>query len=136
MCSVFSENSVVVEVLDKEKPKDPRMQELLREYLYIVCTRDFTPIFRSLGTKENHVADFISRNHNQSCISSYFLSKDLPMLTWITNYNHTTTKNNEHKQRPHKKISNHAYCTMNIAHCTLHISPFAFKYCIQHWFEY
>ena len=83
MVYVFSDNSAVVEVLDKEKPKDPRMQELLREYLYIVCTRGFTPIFRRVGTKENHIADFISRNHDQSCISSYLLSNNLPMLTWV-----------------------------------------------------
>ena len=83
MVYVFCDNSAVVEVLDKEKPKDPRMQELLREYLYIVCTRGFTPIFRKVGTKENQVADFISRNHDQSCISSYFLSNDHPMRTWV-----------------------------------------------------
>ena len=79
---VFCDNKAVVEVLDKEKPKDTRMQELLREYLYIVCTRGFTPIFRLVGTKENEVADFISRNHDQHQIAAYFMSRGLPMRTY------------------------------------------------------
>ena len=83
MVYVFCDNVAVVEVLDKEKPRDPRMQELLREYLYIVCTRGFTPIFRRVGTLENEVADFISRNHDQSATAAYFLSNNLPMRTCI-----------------------------------------------------
>ena len=33
---IFSDNTAVVETLTREKPKDTRMQELLREFLYIV----------------------------------------------------------------------------------------------------
>ena len=60
------------------------MLELLQEYLYIVCTRGFTPIFRRVGPKENEVADFISRNHNKAEIASFFESKGLPMRTPIS----------------------------------------------------
>ena len=63
---IFSDSDPVVDVLVHEKPKDSRMQELLREFLFIVCTRGFTPVFRKIGTKENHVADFISRVHDES----------------------------------------------------------------------
>ena len=87
MVYVFCDNKAVVEVLDNEKPKDPMMQELLREYLYIVCTRGFTPIFRLVGTKENEVADFISRNHDQSKIAAYFKSKGLPLRKYISAQN-------------------------------------------------
>ena len=79
MVYVFCDNTAVVEVLDKERPKDPRMLELLQEYLYIVCTRGFTPVFRRVGTKENDVADFISRNHDPATIASFFHDKGLPM---------------------------------------------------------
>ena len=81
---VFCDNTAVVDVLDKERPKDPKMLELLQEYLYIVCTRGFTPIFKKVGTKENEVADFISRNHNTAEIASFFESKGLPMRTSIS----------------------------------------------------
>ena len=70
--------------LDKEKPRDPRMLDLLREFLYIVCTRKFTPIFRRIGTKENSTADYISRCHDSDMIAHHFQSNNLPMRTPIT----------------------------------------------------
>ena len=50
---IFSDNTAVVETLTREKPKDTRMQELLREFLYIVCVKGFTPVFRSIGLLGN-----------------------------------------------------------------------------------
>ena len=81
---IFCDNDAVVDVLDKEKPKDPKMLELLQEFMYIVCTRKFTPVFRKIGTKENYVADYISRCHDQQILRSYFLANNLPMRTPIT----------------------------------------------------
>ena len=81
MVYIFCDNSAVVEVLDKERPKDPGMQELLREFLYIVCTRRFTPIFRKIGTTQNSTADFISRCHDPHIIDNYFKTCNLPVLT-------------------------------------------------------
>lgn len=81
---VFCDNTSVVEVLEKEKPRDPKMLELLREFLYIVCTRKFTPVFRKIGTKENSTADFISRCHDPKLIASHFQSNNLPMRTPVT----------------------------------------------------
>ena len=91
MVYVFCDNVAVVEVLDKERPKDPRMLELLQEYLFVVCTRGFTPVFRKVGTKENEVADFISRNHDNLEIASYFSSNSLPMRTCVAAPNHLFT---------------------------------------------
>ena len=76
---IFSDSDPVVDVLVHEKPKDPKMQELLREFLFIVCTRGFTPIFRKIGTKANAVADYISRVHNQSETKEYFRKNNLPL---------------------------------------------------------
>ena len=53
MVYIFSDNDAVVEVLDKERPKDPKMMELLREFLYEVCTRKFKSIIRKIGKNEN-----------------------------------------------------------------------------------
>ena len=76
---IFSDNDAVVETLEKEKPKDSRMQELLREFLYVVCVKGFTPAFRKIGTKANHEADFISRVHDNEAIGSYALKHNLPI---------------------------------------------------------
>ena len=43
---LFCDNDSVVEVLNHEKPKDPNMLSMLREFSYLVCTLGFTPVFR------------------------------------------------------------------------------------------
>ena len=78
MVYVFCDNVAVVETLDKQKPSDPKLQELLREYLYVACTRGFTPKFRRIGTKANEVADFISRRHDPIATRDFFSAKGHP----------------------------------------------------------
>ena len=75
---IFSDNDAVVDTLVKEKPKDTKMQELLREFLYVVCVKGFTPTFRKIGTKANHEADYISRVHNHDDIQAYAAKNNLP----------------------------------------------------------
>ena len=75
----YCDNQAVVEVLNREKPKDPEMQMLLREFLYFVCSRSFNPIIRHVSSKENSVADFLSRNHKTDLISCY-LKENYPKL--------------------------------------------------------
>ena len=75
---IFCDNTAVCDTLDKEKPKDPAMQELLREFLYIVCTKGFSPVIRRIGTKANKTADFISRVHDPSAITKFFKDSGLP----------------------------------------------------------
>ena len=81
---IFCDNTAVVEVLEKERPNDPKMQELLREFLYIVCTRGFTPVFRAIGTKSNKTADFISRVHNPDYTRDFFKKNSLPARNPVT----------------------------------------------------
>ena len=81
---IFCDNAAVVDTLDKEKPKDPCLQELLREFLFVVCSRGFTPVFRRVGTIENKVADYISRVHDPIKIEEYFKTNHLPCRTPIT----------------------------------------------------
>ena len=78
---IFCDNDAVVEVLEKERPRDSRMQELLREFMYIVCTRRFFPVFKKIGTKENHVADYISRCHDPGVLEKYFRDNSIPVRT-------------------------------------------------------
>ena len=72
-----------MEVLEKERPRDPKMLELLREFMYIVCTRKFTPVFRKIGTRENKVADKISRCHDPALLKNYFHDNQLPVRSPI-----------------------------------------------------
>ena len=80
---VFCDNTAVVDSLSYEKPSDPNLQELLREYLFIVCTFGFTPVFRKIDTKANATADFISRVHDKPLIEKYFTDNNLPRRSWI-----------------------------------------------------
>ena len=80
---IFSDSDPVVDVLVHEKPKDVKMQELLREFLFIVCTRGFTPVFRKIGSKANAVADYISRVHDQSETKDFFIRNNLPLRKWV-----------------------------------------------------
>ena len=84
MVYIFCDNTAVVDTLDKEKPSDPKLQELLREFLFIVCTRGFTPIFRKIGTAANSTADYISRVHDPVLTNQYFKSQNLPMRKLVT----------------------------------------------------
>lgn len=69
---LFCDNDSVVEVLNHEKPKDPNMLSMLREFSYLVCTLGFTPVFRKINTKVNHVADHISRRHDTESADAMF----------------------------------------------------------------
>ena len=81
---IFCDNIAVVEVLKKEKPSDPKMQELLREFLYIVCSRGFTPVFRAIGTASNILADFISRVHDPDRTKEFFRKNSFPARDLVT----------------------------------------------------
>ena len=54
------------------------MQMYLREFLYWVCAFNFSPTVSKISTKENDVADFISRNYNQSDADKFFMRESLP----------------------------------------------------------
>jgi hypothetical protein len=61
---IWCDNDAVVDTITYKKPRDPALLSLLREFLYIVVTKKFFPVLRKIGTKENHLADFISRMHD------------------------------------------------------------------------
>ena len=61
-CEIFCDNDSVCDVITYLKPRDPEMQRYLREFLYWVCHFNFRPVVSKIGTKENDVADFLSRN--------------------------------------------------------------------------
>jgi hypothetical protein len=48
-----------------QKPKDPEMAKFLREFLYLVVTFKFIPVVKKIGTKDNWVAEYVSRVFEQ-----------------------------------------------------------------------
>ena len=80
---LFCDNTAVVEVCLQQKPKDPEMARFLREFLLLVVTYKFVPVVKKIGTKENWIADFISRKFDLECHQSFFDSHQMEPLTPI-----------------------------------------------------
>ena len=75
---IFCDNDSVCDTCTYQKPNDLSLQKLLREFLYWVCLYDFHPILQKISSKDNHVADFISRNHSEDDIKDYFSLHEFP----------------------------------------------------------
>ena len=70
--AIYCDNDSVCEVCTNQKPRDTEMQKLLREFLFWVCRYNFFPVLLKISSKDNFIADFISRNHNEDDISEFF----------------------------------------------------------------
>ena len=75
---IFCDNDAVCDVILYLKPKDFKMQVYLREFLFWVCKYNFHPIVTKIGTKENDIADFLSRNYSDEDASMFFTRENLP----------------------------------------------------------
>ena len=82
--AIHCDNAAVVESISHQKPRDPEMQRCLREFLFLVTTFKFEPVMVRIPTKENSIADFISRNHNIDDIKNEFLNYGLSQMEPIT----------------------------------------------------
>ena len=74
---LYCDNDAVVETVHKKKPKDPALLSLLREFLFVVVTEKFFPVVRKIGTKENDLADFISRRFDPEAAATRFSKSGL-----------------------------------------------------------
>ena len=75
---IYCDNDAVCDTCSYQKPKNEKMQQLLREFLYWVCKFNFFPIVHKIGTKENSTADYISRVYDQNSTDKYFESIGYP----------------------------------------------------------
>ena len=57
------------------------MQIYLREFLYWVCIYNFHPIVSKIATKENDIADFLSRNYSEADANLFFARENFPPQT-------------------------------------------------------
>ena len=81
---LFCDNTAVVEVCINQKPKNPEMAQFLREFLLLVVTYKFVPVVKKIGTKENWVADYISRTFNHHEHRAFFDDHKMLPMTHIS----------------------------------------------------
>ena len=74
---LYVDNTAVCLTCTNQKPSDPLMAAFLREFLFLVVYYKFNPIVKHIGTKENFVADYLSRNFCPLEASSFFASHDM-----------------------------------------------------------
>ena len=72
--TVYCDNDAVCDTCTYQKPSDLKLQQLLREFLYWVCKFNFYPMLSKIGTKENNIADYISRVYDQENTDKYLES--------------------------------------------------------------
>ena len=73
----YCDNDSVCDTVTNRKPRDPTLLTLLREYLHIVVVKKFFPVIRKIGTKENILADHISRRYDKEAAAKIFLEYGL-----------------------------------------------------------
>ena len=76
--TLFCDNIAVVDTINHRKPKDAALLSLLREFLFIAVTYKFIPVVRKIGTKENFLADHISRRFDSTSATKLFSDAGLP----------------------------------------------------------
>jgi hypothetical protein len=76
--TLFCDNEAVVQTINHKKPKDPKLLSLLREFFYIAVSFKFIPVVRKISTKDNFLADHISRRFDCDAASKMFCENGLP----------------------------------------------------------
>ena len=74
---IYCDNDAVCDTIQYKKPRDLHLLSLLREFLYVVVSKKFFPVLRKIGTKENKIADFISRRFDRQAASKVFSESGL-----------------------------------------------------------
>ena len=69
---IYCDNDSVCDTVTYKKPRDPTLLSLLREFLHVVVTKKFFPVVRKIGTKENVLADHISRRYDEKAAEQIF----------------------------------------------------------------
>ena len=80
---LFCDNDSVCDSISYQRPRDPDLSSLLREFLYVVCLKKFAPIIRKIDTKSNYLADHISRRYDHESAENLFHSVGRPGMKRI-----------------------------------------------------
>ena len=82
--TIFCDNDAVCDCVTYRKPRDQTLLSLLREFLYLVVTKKFFPVVRKIGTKQNEIADHISRRFDEDAATEVFAKFGLHGMKCIT----------------------------------------------------
>ena len=80
---MFCDNDSVCDTITYKKPRDPTLLSLLREFLYVVVSKKFFPVIRKIGTKENEIADHISRRFDEQAAKQVFAKYGLQDMVLV-----------------------------------------------------
>ena len=80
---LFVDNMAVCLTCTNQKPSDPSMASFLREYLYLVVLYKFHPVVTYINTKENFVADFLSRSFSPDEALSFFDTHEMGKMALL-----------------------------------------------------
>ena len=80
---LYCDNDSVCDTITHRKPHDPILLSLLREFLHIVVVKKFFPVIRKIGTKENGIADHISRRYDIEAAAKIFSEHGLGNMTLV-----------------------------------------------------
>ena len=58
--------------------KHKKLQQLLREFLFWVCSFNFFPVLHKINTKDNAIADLLSRVYDEEIIDDNFKKEGYP----------------------------------------------------------
>ena len=81
---IFTDNDPVADVITHEKPRDPAMLSLLREFIFTVCEFKFIPVLRKISSADNVLADHISRRFDHEAASLIFTEHGLSDMKLVT----------------------------------------------------
>lgn len=74
---LYVDNTAVCLTCTNQKPSDPQMSAFLREFLYLVVKFKFNPVVKHISTKDNYIADYLSRNFSEDGATKFFTSLNM-----------------------------------------------------------
>ena len=80
---IFTDNDPVADDITNEKPKDPEMLAMLREFVFVVCDKKFIPVLRKISSRDNTLADHISRRFDKESAREAFSKYVLTEMTLL-----------------------------------------------------
>ena len=79
----YCDNDAVVDTINNKKPRDATLLSLLREFIFITVTYKFFPVVMKIGTKDNYLADHISRRHDPKVAAKVFRQAGLKDMVMV-----------------------------------------------------
>jgi hypothetical protein len=81
---MFCDNDAVVDTINHKKPKDQALLSCSESFfLFISVTLKFIPVVRKISTKDNFIADHISRRHDPEAAAKVFHGAGLPIMVRV-----------------------------------------------------